>query len=114
MTVEMVYVAGDGRFREDARVALHSAVASNFARGKNADVTLTALTVDRRDSAVEIRGTLRGNRPIDLTSPVDAVTRIDAAICQSLMRLGLFEEFDVVSRSLKAAPTQPARPSTTT
>ena len=109
MTVAMVYLAGHGRFPEDASAALHSAVASNFAPGKSADVRLTALAIDQRDSAVEIRATLRGNRPIDLTSPVDAVGRIDAAICQSLMRLGLFEEFDVASRSLNAAPTQPPR-----
>lgn len=62
------------------------------------------------DGAVEIRATLHGNGPIDLTSPVDAVTRIDTAICQSLLRLGLYEEFDVASRSLKAAPAQPVRP----
>ena len=110
MTVEMVYLGGRERLAEDAKAALSSAVAANFAQGKNAEVTLTALAVDRRGSAVEFRATLRGNRPIDLTSPVDAVTRVDTAICQSLMRLGLFEEFDVASRSLKAGPAQPARP----
>ena len=110
MTVEMIYLAGHDRFPEDARAALRSAVVANFASGKNADVTLTALTVDRHGSAVGLRATLHGNGPIDLTSPVDAVTRIDTAICQSLLRLGLYEEFDVANRSLKAAPTQPARP----
>ena len=110
MTVKMVYLAGRERLPEEAKAALQSAVAADFARGENADVTLSAFTVDRRGSAVEFRATLRGNRPIDLTSPVDAVTRVDTAICQSLMRSGLFEEFDVASRSLKAAPAQPARP----
>jgi hypothetical protein len=104
VTVEMTYLAGHDHLPEDARAALHSAIAANFDPGKNADVTLTALTVRRHDSAVEIRATLRGNRPIDLTSPIDAVTRVDTAICQSLMQLGLYEEFDVASRSLKAAP----------
>jgi hypothetical protein len=106
----MIYLAGHDRLPEDARQALHSAVAACLSSGKNADVTLTALTVGRRGNAVEIRATLRGHGPIDLTSPVDAVTRFDTAISQSLLQLGLYEEFDVASRSLMAAPARPARP----
>jgi hypothetical protein len=110
VTVEMIYLAGRDRLPEDAMAALQSVVAASFAPGKNADVTLVDLAVDRRDSVVEFRATLRGNRPSDLTSPVDAVTRIDTVICRSLMRLGLLEEFDVASRSLKAVPAEPTLP----
>jgi hypothetical protein len=110
VTVEMIYLAGRDRLQEDAMAALQSAVAASLAPDKNADVRLVDLTVGRRDSVLEVRATLRGNRPSDLTSPVDAVTRIDTAICQSLALLGLFEEFDVARRSLNAVPAPPARP----
>lgn len=110
MTVEMIYLAGRDRLPKDAMAALQSMVAASLAPDQNADVTLVNLAVDRRDGVVEVRATLRGNRPSDLTSPVDALTRIDTAICQSLALLGLFEEFDVARRSLKAVPAEPARP----
>ena len=106
LTIEMTYLAGRDCLSEDAASALHSTIAADFGHHKNGDVALTALTVARHGSAVEIRATLRGNRPVDLTSPVDAVVRIDGAVCGSLMRLGLFEEFDVASRSLKATPAR--------
>lgn len=105
VVVEMMYLAGRDRLPEDARTALRSAVAEEVAVDKSADVTLAGLAVDQRGADVAIRAMLRGNGPSDLTRPLDAVTRIDTAVCRSLLRLGLFEEFDVSGRSLTAAPT---------
>lgn len=51
-------------------------------------------------SVLTVRAAVRG------TSPVDALTRLDTSLDQSLMATGLFEEFDATGKVLRAAPSE--------
>jgi hypothetical protein len=65
------------------------------------DVSDLSFTVSPHPySVLTVRATVRG------PTPVDAVTRLDASLNQSLMATGLFEEFDVTGKVLRIAPLE--------
>jgi len=41
---------------------------------------------------------------VEVTSPLAAIMRLDRALDDALMAIGLFEEFDVTGKMLRAAP----------
>jgi hypothetical protein len=105
VVVELAYLAGRECLPEDARTALQLAIAAEFSAERNVDVKLANLsTAQGRGGVVEVRATLHGIGLTDLISPIDAITRVDTAVDRSLMRLGLFEEFNVAGKSLRVAP----------
>jgi hypothetical protein len=55
-------------------------------------------------TTVVVEATLRGAAPNELTSPVDALSRLDGCVLRALAVTGQFEEFDVVRRTVSARP----------
>jgi hypothetical protein len=51
-----------------------------------------------------VDATIQGMAPLELSSPLDALSRVDAGVLRALALTGQFEEFDVVSRELSARP----------
>lgn len=58
----------------------------------------------RRTAMVSIEATLAGVNQGDLTNPLHALTCLDSALDNALLRAGLFEEFDVARKRLTASP----------
>lgn len=105
--IEMMYLAGRESLPEDARAALASSTFSILAALDDGRVTVVSLDVladiDGRTRVIVV---LAGTGPADLTSPVEAVMRVDAGMLRALMRGGMFEEFDVASRTLSVRPSR--------
>ena len=95
------YVAG--RYPEGARESLAAEVGAQLAAHHPGPVDAVAVTVHGHTTVV-VEATLRGAAPNDLTSPVDALSRLDASVLRALAVTGQFEEFDVVRRSVSADP----------
>ncbi|GIJ50431.1 hypothetical protein Val02_73170 [Virgisporangium aliadipatigenens] len=66
-----------------------------------ADCRIAELEV-RADSAavITVRAVLHGSDARHLTSPLAALTTVDAAVGRALMKIGLFEVFDMARRTL--------------
>jgi hypothetical protein len=93
--IEISYTGG--RLPNDAREALTSVMETVIGDG----VSDLSSTVSRHPySVLTVRATVRG------TSPVDAVTRLDTSLNQSLLAIGIFEEFDVTGKVLRVAPLE--------
>jgi hypothetical protein len=102
--VEITYLGGRESLADDARRALRSAILADLCSPQNIDVTVSALSVSARsDLTIEVRAVLRGISPASLTSPLEAISRLDTSLNRSLMRTGMFEEFDMARRSLHVA-----------
>lgn len=103
--IEIVYSAGGERVDESIRGAL--------VEGLNGSLTAegAALSASHADvrlqprNVVLVQADIVGRATNDLISPLDAITYLDNALLQALMRTGLFEEFDVARRSLRVGPT---------
>jgi hypothetical protein len=93
--IEISYAGG--RLPNDAREALTS-VLKTVIRDEVCDLSFTVSS--HPYSVLTVRGTVRGN------SPVDAVIRLDTSLNQSLIKTGLFEEFDVTGKVLRVAPLE--------
>jgi hypothetical protein len=104
--VEVGYTAlGDGGLTEAVRVVMARAL-SDALELNRPKVAVAGLTVTVRESDVlVIRAELAGATVGDLTSPLDALTRLDSAVLAALVTTGLFEEFDVARRQLTAGPS---------
>lgn len=92
-----------GRYPEDARESLAAQVGAQLAAHHPGPVDALAVTVHGHTTVVA-GATLRGAAPTDLTSPVDALSRLDASVLRALAVTGQFEEFDVVHRAVSAEP----------
>ena len=104
-SVSIRYTASGGAgYPVSARESLSAAIATELAARHPAMVTDLQVTV-RSGPVVVIDAALRGTAPHELSSPLDALSRLDAGVLRALMVTGQFEEFDVVRRELAAQPT---------
>lgn len=95
VVIEITYAGG--RLPSDAREALTSVMETIVGDA----VSHLSLTVSSHPyNVLTVRGTVRGS------SPVDAVTRLDMPVDQSLIATGYFEEFDVTGKILRVAPLE--------
>jgi hypothetical protein len=86
-----------GTLPDDARDALTTAIA----RGLGSDAPGLSWSVSPGPySRLKLTVTLTADRPLT------ALTRLDAALDDSLIATGLFEEFDVTGRVLQVAPAE--------
>jgi 5-carboxymethyl-2-hydroxymuconate isomerase len=86
-----------GRLPDDVRQVITSAVQADL--GDEAlDLSFAVSSHDR--AIVSVRAILRA------TSSLDAVTRLDTSVNSTLMASGLFEEFDVSGKVLRAVPVE--------
>jgi hypothetical protein len=92
-----------GRLSEEARDSLAAEVGAQLAAHHPGPVDAVTVTIEGHATAVA-EATLRGAAPDDLTSPVDALSRLDASVLRALAITGQFEEFDVVRRTVSAHP----------
>jgi hypothetical protein len=90
VSVSVEYVSG--AYPADARESLAAEVARHL--------TAHHLAVTVRGTTVVIDAEIRGGN--ELTSPLDALSRLDAGVLRALAVTGQFEEFDVVRRSISA------------
>jgi hypothetical protein len=97
--VSIGYVVGGVPYPEPARESLAAEIAARLA-GSLAGLDVTV----GPGPAVVVAATLRGTAPHELTSPLDALSRLDACVLRALAVTGQFEEFDVVRRALSAEP----------
>jgi hypothetical protein len=105
VTIEMTYLLGRERLPEGARAALASSTLENLSVRANAHIVVGSLDiVAEGDGRTRLVVLVSGNDPADLTSPVDALACVDAAMNRALMLGGTFEEFDVASRTLTVGP----------
>jgi hypothetical protein len=105
LLIELIYLGGHESLDDDARRSLRLAILAELGTQADCGFVVPALTVSvRPDRAVEVLATLKGNAPARLTSPLEAITYLDAALDRSLKRTGLFEEFDVARKALHSAP----------
>lgn len=95
------YVAG--RYPEEARQSLAAEVGARLAAHHPGPVDALTVTLDGHATLVA-EATLRGAAPNELTSPLDALSRLDASVLRALAVTGQFEEFDVARRTLSARP----------
>jgi hypothetical protein len=110
VTIEMIYLAGRETLPESARAALASSTSSNLSAMTNAQIVVVSLDVTARPSGhTRLVALVAGTNLAALTSPVDAVACVDAALNRALMVGGMFEEFDVASRTLTVRPAARAR-----
>ena len=93
LAIGVIYVGGT--LPLDARTALDAMLRAGAADDW-ADLTLD-VSADAY-SVMTVRCTMRG------TSPRDVLIRLDVALDEALRATGLFEEFDVSGKTLRAAP----------
>ncbi|GAA0912630.1 hypothetical protein GCM10009557_86660 [Virgisporangium ochraceum] len=99
VSVSIGYVAGGALYPEAARASLDAEIARRLAASlEDLDVSVWLGTT------VTVAATLRGTAPHELTSPLDALSRLDSCVLRALAVTGQFEEFDVVRRTLDARP----------
>ena len=98
VSVSVEYVAG--AFPGDARESLAAEVARQ--------VTAHHMEVTVRGTIVVIDAEIRGGN--ELTSPLEALSRLDAGVLRALAVTGQFEEFDVVRRSISARVGEADKP----
>lgn len=99
VSVSIGYVAGGARYPEPARQSLASEITTRLAGSlEDLDVSVWLGTT------VTVTATLRGTAPHELTSPLEALSRLDSCVLRALAVTGQFEEFDVVRRALDARP----------
>jgi hypothetical protein len=112
LLIELTYLGGREPLPDDARRALTSAVLADLSSSAVAGFTVSHLTIATDPAGtVGVYVILQGSSPY-LTRPLEAITRLDTSLDRSLMRTGLFEEFDVARKTLRAAPFE--RPRRTT
>jgi hypothetical protein len=88
-------------FSEPARESLLAEIGAQVAARHSGPVEALEIAV-REQATVVVSATLGGADPHDLTSPLDALSRLDASVLRALAITGQFEEFDVVRRTLTA------------
>jgi hypothetical protein len=108
VTVAVTYIAGGERISSDALNALTQTVLAEL-RDRERDCLVSQFSLlERSANVVVVRAMLEGTRTGQLTNPLDALGRVDTAFNRSLMKTGLFEEFDVAQRRLcVSAPNSP-------
>jgi hypothetical protein len=95
VVIDIRYVGG--RLPDDASDALTSTISSVVGD----DVSHLAFAASSHPFGVlTVRATVRAS------NPVDAVTRLDTALNQSLMATGLHEEFDATGKSMRVVPLE--------
>ena len=100
-TIELLHLAQGDPLAEGGRAALERSAVNRFRRD-NAGVAIEEARLSARSGGVFVlHATMAGQ---DLTSPLDALTRLDEAVLRALMTTGLFEEFDVARRRLEIGP----------
>jgi hypothetical protein len=102
--IKIPYLAGRESLASTAREALTAAMLADLQKDAAKFIVADLSISSQPDNTVVVRATLRGTSPRNLTSPLDAITRLDASFDRSLMHTGLFEEFDVARKLLRVAP----------
>jgi hypothetical protein len=110
VVIDVTYLA-DGRHLDPAaRASLHDAIVTDLAVDRGDDLAATAFSLDATDDgAVTIRASLTASSYSVLTSRSDAAAHLDGAFKRALMRTGLFEEFDVIRRTVRVLAVEGPR-----
>lgn len=92
-----------GQLPDDVPQALAAGIRDEVGSSKR--ITLTSLLVTfQRTGILTVETALAGIEPDDLTNPLHALTILDKALDEALVRGGLFEEFDVSRKRLTVTP----------
>lgn len=103
MNIEINYLAEGGALDDAALTAVRDGMFSHL-RDVVGVSTSNFSIVTHPDGLVVVEATLSGVGVRDLTDPLDALNKTDASLTRSLLRTGLFEEFDVARRRLHVEP----------
>ena len=96
--IDIVYLQDQGGLSEGARRSLSISMRSQFS---DVNTTVDAFEIVAGvDGRLRVRVAIAGATASDLTSPIVAGARVDAALNHALIQTGLFEEFDVSRRSI--------------
>jgi hypothetical protein len=97
--VSVEYLAGD--YPDDARESLAAEVGAQLAARHSGPIDNLTITVEG-GSTVVATVDLSGAVPQVLTSPMEALSHLDASVLRALAVTGQFEEFDVSRRAVVA------------
>jgi hypothetical protein len=98
--ITVAYLSSGTDFGDAVQDVLRTAMLAEL-RTAGADVIVSDLAVQvEPERTAVISATLLGASPAHLTSPLDAVTRLDTSLSRALIRTGTYEEFDVARRTL--------------
>lgn len=104
--IEISCLAGVEPISDRAREALAAALSAAL-RESDADFVVRDLTVAvLPDRTVAVSAALHGVGRSGLTSPLEALARLDGAFDRALTRTDLFEEFDVARKILRVSPME--------
>lgn len=105
--IEIVHLAGQEPLPEAGRAALRKAIDLALSRDHPPTALVDLAVVSRPGNVVHVRAEIQGRTIADMTSPLDAITLLDAALLRALAKTGLFEEFDVARRTVRVGPLDP-------
>jgi hypothetical protein len=98
--IEIPYLSSDPDFAHSARHTLLTAILANLSESDTEIVLLNLVIEVESDRTMIIDATLQGVSRAHLTSPLDAIARLDSSLSRALIFTGMYEEFDVSRRVL--------------
>ena len=102
-SISIENVAQGAGYPEEARTSLAAEIGTQLEAGHPGMTDDVVVTVRFRTTVV-VDATVHGATPHEMTSPLEALSRLDASVLRALAVTGQFEEFDVVRRTLAARP----------